>query len=149
MTKYFGALPLKEETSETIAKQLTEQVILRFGLSEIIKTDLGSNLNSSLMMNVYKLLGINKYNTSPFHPLTNAALERCHKTFKTMLQDKKKSDWHSFIPYAVFVMNTSINRSTLYSPHQLLLDIQMEIPTNLKRKPDPIYTYDDYLSELR
>lgn len=58
-------------------------------------------------------------------------------------------NWPEFVPYATFVINSSINRSTLYSAHELVYGYKLDIPSNLKRKPDPIYNYDDYFSELR
>lgn len=60
-----------------------------------------------------------------------------------------KSNWPSLTPYAVFVVNTSINRSTGYTPHELLYGYKLEIPTNVKKKPEPIYAYDDYVAQLR
>lgn len=152
LTKYFGACPLLNQESETIAMHLVPHVILRFGIPEVILTDLGKNLVSELMYSILKLLGIKKYNTSPHHPMTNASLERCHKTLKAMLRayiNKNKTDWPKFLPFAVFVMNTTVNRSTGYTPHHLLYGYNLEIPSNIKRKPDPVYSYDDYLTELR
>lgn len=68
LTKFVGACPLTNETSEAIAEQPVERVILRFGMPEIILTDNASNFTSDVMHNVYKLLGIKKCTTSPYHP---------------------------------------------------------------------------------
>lgn len=134
--------------SEAIAEQLVEHVILRFGMPEIILTDKASNFNSDVM---HKLLGIKKYTTSPYHPETNSGLERSHQILKNMLRaytNKDKTDWPKLIPYAVFVMNTTVNRSTSYTAHELMYGHRASIPSNIKRKPEPIYSYDDYLMEL-
>lgn len=152
LTKYFGACPITNQDANTTAEQLLVHVILRFGMPEAILTDLGKNFVSDIMARTLKLLGIKKVNTSPYHPMTNAGLERCHKTLKSMLRayiNKNKTDWPKFLPYAVFVMNTTINRSTSYSAHELLYSYKIEVPTNLKRKPEPVYSYDDYVAELR
>lgn len=42
-----------------------------------------------------------------------------------------------------------MNRSTGYTPNELIYGYKLTLPTNLKRRPEPVYTYDDYLSELR
>lgn len=58
-------------------------------------------------------------------------------------------NWPEFVPYAAFVINSSVNRSTNYQPHELVFSYKLEIPSNLKRKPEPVYNYDDYLTELK
>lgn len=42
-----------------------------------------------------------------------------------------------------------MNRSTNYSGHELVFGYKLELPSNLKKKPDPVYNYDDYLTELK
>lgn len=39
--------------------------------------------------------------------------------------------------------------STGYSPMELLYGFTAEIPSNLKRKPTPLYNHDEYYHELR
>lgn len=46
-------------------------------------------------------------------------------------------------------MNTTINRSTSYEPSTLLYGWRISLPTNLQRQPNPIYTYDDYHSQVK
>lgn len=53
------------------------------------------------------------------------------------------------ITYAVFVINSSVNASTNYSPHELVSSNKLSLPTNLKRHPDPVYNYDDYVAQLK
>lgn len=152
LTKFFGAIPIVNEEAETVAEKFVEHVVLRFGVPEIVLTDLGNNFVSDLMSRTFKLLGIKKHNCSPYSPQTNGFVERSHRVLKNILRayiNTDKTDWPKFTPYAVFVMNTTINRSTSYTAMELLYGYKLEIPTNLKKKPEPIYSYDDYLAQLR
>lgn len=76
LTRYFGAVPIIDHTADTVARALVENVILRFGLPEIILSDLGVEFENLLFPRVMKLLGIKHYKTSGYHPQTNGMLER-------------------------------------------------------------------------
>lgn len=152
LSRYFGATPMIDHTADTVARTLVESVILRFGIPEIIFSDLGSENVNELTSKAFKLLGIKHHKTSPYHPQSNGMLERSHSTLKAILRANTKeivSTWPTFVPYAVFVINSSINRTTNYSPHELVFGYRLLLPSNLKKKPDPVYNYDDYLSELK
>lgn len=84
------------QDSDTIAKRFVEHVVLRFGIPEIIFSELGKAFVSELMTKTLKLLGIKQYNTSPYRPQSNGALERQHKVLKAMLRaysNAQKNDW--------------------------------------------------------
>lgn len=72
-----------------------------------------------------KLLKINKHHTSPYHTQANGALERSHRTLGKYLRhfvDKDETNWDTYIPYAMFVLNSSEHRSTGKQPYQLFKD---------------------------
>lgn len=152
LTRYFGAVPIIDHTADTVARTLVEHVILRFGLPEVILSDLGVEFENLLFPRVMKLLGIKHYKTSGYHPQTNGMLERSHATLKAILRSRTNNfvaNWPEFVPYATFVINSSINRSTNYQPHLLVFGYKLELPSNLKRRPEPLYNYDDFLTELK
>lgn len=152
LTRYFGAVPIVDHTAPSVAKALVENVILRFGIPQIIVSDLGTEFKNDLMQRTTKLLGIKHHNTSGFHPQTNGILERVHGTLKAIIRSHTNnfaSNWPDYIPYAIFVINSSVNTSTLYSPHELVFSYKLSLPSNLKKAPEPVYNYDDYLSELK
>lgn len=96
------------------------------------------------MSRTFRLLGIKRYNTSPYRPQSNGALERQHRVIKGMLRaysNADKTDWSEFTPYAVFVINTTANRSTNYTAHELLYGYKLEIPSNLKKKTQTLFTH--------
>lgn len=69
-----------------IAKVLAEEIIPQFGVPEALLSDRGTNLLSHLMTDVCALLGIEKLNTTAYHPQYDGLTERFNRTLKAMLQ---------------------------------------------------------------
>ena len=56
-----------------------------FGVPEALLSDRGINLLSHLMLDVCKLLGIKKLNTTAYHPQCDGMVERFNSTLKAMI----------------------------------------------------------------
>jgi hypothetical protein len=79
-------------------------------------------------------------------------LERSHRILKEYLRhyiDNDQSNWDEWVPYAVYVYNTSIHTSTGYTPFELMFGFRSSMPSALQENPDVQYNYDDYLAELK
>lgn len=152
LSKFVGAVPIKNQDADTVARAFVKHVVLRFGIPESVLTDQGSNFLSDLFKRVCKLLKIKKYASTAYHPQTNGALERSHRTMKEYLRsfiDANLSDWSEIIDFGIFTMNTSVNQSTQYTPFELLYGFKCEIPHSVRKPPEPLYNYDNYACELR
>lgn len=139
-------------TAFTVAKAFVEHVICRHGLPKILLTDQGTNLMSDMFQEVCKILKINHITSTVAHPQTVGQIERYHRTlghYLKMFTSDEKDDWDELIPFALFVYNTTKHSVTQYSPHFLLYGFDVEIPTNLKSNPSPIYNYENYTSVMR
>jgi hypothetical protein len=107
---------------------------------------------SKIFKECCKLLHIKKINTTAYHPQSNGALERSHRTLAEYLRhyvNEKKQDWDDFIPYAMFTYNSTIHSSTKFQPHELVYGHPIKVPHTLSRNPQPCYNYEDYTFELR
>lgn len=153
LTKFVGAIPIKDQEAETIAKAFVHNIILKFGFRENLSvlSDMGTNFQSELFKRICKLLKIKKRNTSPWHPETNGALERSHRTLKEYLRNYVVdiNEWDKFVEFGIFTMNSSKNEATGYSPFELVFGYKIHVPTSLTAKPEPIYNYDNYYYELK
>jgi len=78
LSKYTLALPIKQQDAQTIARVFVEEVILKFGIPQMILTDQGSNFMSEIFTNICRLLKIKKIKCTAYHPQSNGALERTH-----------------------------------------------------------------------
>ena len=76
LSKFTVAVPISKEGALTIARVFVEEIILKFGISQTLLTEQGSNFLSELFLNVCKLLIVNRVNTSSYHHQTNRELER-------------------------------------------------------------------------
>lgn len=59
-----------------------------FGVPEALLSDRGTNLLSHLMLDVCRLLGIEKLNTTSYHPECDGMIERFNRTLKNMLRKR-------------------------------------------------------------
>lgn len=55
LTRVFGAVALKDKTTDTVARAFVDQVILKYGLPQEIRSDNGSEFISELFTKVLKL----------------------------------------------------------------------------------------------
>lgn len=125
---------------------------MKYGTPISILTDQGSNFLSEVFKSVCKLLRIKKLQTTAFHPESNGSLERSHHTLGEFLRNYCIGDplnWDDWIPFAMFVYNTSTHCTTGFTPIELVLGHKATLPTFLVRHVEPQYNYDSYVSELK
>jgi hypothetical protein len=61
-----------------------------------------------------------------------------------------QSDWEKWLPFAIFVFNTTPHTSTRFTPHELLFRQKPNIPGKLHKDISEIqYAYDNYVKELQ
>jgi transposase InsO family protein len=152
LTKFMVATPIPTQDAETVAREFVQNVVLRYGIPEVVLTDQGANFLSELFTNVCKLLQIKKVQTTAFHPESNGGLERSHRVLVEYLRHyiaEDQRDWDEWVTYATHCYNVTTHRTTGYSPFELLFGHQARIPSVLQAQPTPRYNYDDYVSELR
>ncbi|HBK83636.1 MAG TPA: hypothetical protein DDZ41_08575, partial [Flavobacterium sp.] len=152
LSKFSIAIPLENQEVETIARAFVKYFICCYGTPDIILTDQGSNFKSDLLKRICKLLRIEKIQTSAYHPQSNGALERSHRTLGEYLRNFTNGDsidWDIWLPCAMFSYNSTPHTSSNYMPFKLLYGCRPNIPSSLQTNLDVVYNYDDYVSDLR
>jgi hypothetical protein len=146
-------VPISQQDDLTIARVFVEQIILKFGIPQILLTDQGSNFLSELFANVRKLLRVKRIKTSPYHPQTNGALEKTHRVLVEYLRCyilENQTDWNKWIPYATFLCLIHPHSSTGFTPHELLFGRKPNIPGILQKEtPEIRYNYESYVQEIQ
>ena len=89
--------PIPDQKAVRIVKLLVEQVVPLFGVLKALLSDRGTNLLSNLMKDIRNLLGIQKLNTTAYHPQCDGMVERFNRTLKTMLHKQPANFVHSVI----------------------------------------------------
>uniref|UniRef100_A0A803K005 Gypsy retrotransposon integrase-like protein 1 n=1 Tax=Xenopus tropicalis TaxID=8364 RepID=A0A803K005_XENTR len=121
-TRYPEAVPLRNTSSKTIARELFH-MFTRTGIPKEILTDQGTPFMSRVMKELCKFLQIKQLRTSVYHPQTDGLVERFNKTLKGMLKkvvDKDGRNWDCLLPYLMFAIREVPQASTGFSPFELL-----------------------------
>ncbi|MEK7747619.1 MAG: DDE-type integrase/transposase/recombinase, partial [Nitrospirota bacterium] len=134
-TKYGVAVPMPDQTAETVSRTFQSQWMLRFGAPRRLLTDQGRNFESRLIANLCTIWRIDKVRTTSYHPAGNGACERLNRTIKNNLQrlmnESRLEEWDQFLPDAVFAYNTSVHSSTSFTPQYLMFGSEARMPGEL------------------
>jgi hypothetical protein len=76
LSKCTIAIPVQQQGAVRVAKAFLEEVVLNFGIPQMILIDQRPNFVSEVFTNVCKLLKIKKVKTTAHHPQSNGALAR-------------------------------------------------------------------------
>lgn len=120
-TRYPEAIPLRSVTAHKVAEVLND-LFARHGIPEQIFTDQGTNFTSTLLGELYKLIGVRALRTSPYHPQTNGLVERFNCTLKSMLRKVLKDEkrgWDRMLPYVLFAYREVPQATLGFSPFEL------------------------------
>lgn len=132
LSKFLVAVPIHQQHAETVARKFVLEIALKFGAPAQILTDQGSK-------NTCKLLRIKKVQMATFHPESNGGLERSHRVLAEYLRHyvcEDQTDWDEWIPYAVYVYNTTVHSATAFTLFGLVYGFKSEVPSALREKPD-------------
>ena len=151
LTKWPEVFATSNQEALTIAKLLAEHIVPRHGVPRKLLSDRGANFLSKLMTELYRLLGIQKVNTTAYHPQTDGLVERFNRTLTDMLAKSAKDNprnWDKRLPQVLFAYRTSPQESTELTPFMLLHGREAVLPTQDALFPVTPIQGDHYLSEL-
>ena len=100
-TKWPFIFPVADQRTNRIARLIAEEVVPWFGVPEALLSDRGANLLSHLVLDLCKLLGITKLNTSSYHPQCDGAVEPFNRTLKQILRRhvaRFGRQWDRYLP---------------------------------------------------
>ena len=115
LRKWPEVFAVPDQTADTIARLLVEEIVSRHGVPERLLSDRGPNFLSSLIEKVCQLLGTTKVNTSGYHPQCDGLVEKFNSTLINMLSKsvgKYGNDWDKRLPYVLFAYRVAVQDST-------------------------------------
>ncbi|OMH80458.1 Retrovirus-related Pol polyprotein from transposon, partial [Zancudomyces culisetae] len=132
---YFTRWPLAEAVenirSDTIINFIVTHIVQNFGTPDQIITDRGPGFISEAAENVHNFLGIKHTPATSYRPQTNGMVERLNQTLKNVLSrqcKKDKKNWDAYLWKTLLAIRTMRNRSTGYSPAELLYGVKLTTP---------------------
>ncbi len=156
LTKWVEVYATSDQTSETIARLLVhvDQVVCRHRVPGVLLLDRGANLLSELIRDVCSLLGMQKINTTAYHPQCDGLAENFNITLQGMLAKHAKAfgpDWDLHLQQLLFAHRMKPHSSTGESPFYLVYGRDPRCPTETAfSRPWSKYAVDvdDYAGEL-
>ena len=135
-TRYPEAVALRSQDAETVVESLME-IFSRVGFPEELLSDQGSNFKSSLMVEVCRLLKVEKMVSSVYHPQTNGMCEKFNGVLKRMLKayaSLEPKTWDKYLVYVLFAYREVPNDTTGFSPFELLYGRNIRGPLSVLKE---------------
>merc|ERR1711893_309675 len=139
-TKWVEIFPMRDQTAETVAAVLVEEVFSRMGCPFELHSDQGSNFKSKVMTEVYRLMGIKKTQTTPYDPRGDGMVERMNRTLKDMLAhcvSECQTDWNQHLQLLAMAYRSAPHSTTAETPNLLMLGREVTLPVDLVVEPLP------------
>ena len=135
-SRFPEAIPLRNIRAPTIIDALTV-FFTRYGLPQEVQSDRGSNFTSSLFQAVLHELGITQVTSSAYHPESQGAIERFHRSLKDMVRAYSvqfPTEWDVAMPFLMFAARDSVSESTGFTPFQLIYGHEVRGPLQLLKE---------------
>ena len=106
----------------------------------MLLSDDGLHFTSNLARAVCDRLGINKVNTSAYHPCISGGVERVNHVLAQMLSMvgiEQQTDWDVLLPHVSSAYNNSVNAATGLAPNEIHIGRLPRVPLSVL-EPDNI-----------
>ena len=131
-TKHAEVIAIANKQADTVATEIFNKWICRFGSPIQIHSDGGKEFCNKLSDELFQKLDIKHTKTSPAHPQCNAQVEVFNKTVAKYLSsfvDQSTLDWEQYIPMLMFSYNTSYHSTIMTTPFELLFGMRPRVPS--------------------
>ena len=135
----FLVYPMPDQKTNRIVDFLVKEVVPMFGVPEKLHSYRGTNLLFFLVQDVCHLLGIQKINTTAYHPQTNEMVERFNRTLKTMLRKHVElwgKQWDQHLYAVLHAYRNTPHDTTREKPSYLLFGKDLRTPTEAAYLPE-------------
>ena len=157
-TKWTEIFAIKNETAETCAEVILNEVICRFGCPLSLHTDQGRNYESKIFKELCDLLNIRKTRTSPKNPKGNGQTERFNRTLLPMIRayiNDEQGNWDLNLGCLAGAYRATPHDSTTLTPNLMMLGREVRLPHEVvfgssvpRNKFETVANYGAYVTEL-
>ena len=154
-TRYVQAYVTQNQTARTTARVLYNEYFSVFRFPQKLMSDQGTEFTSKVITAMCSLLGIEKIQTTLYHPQSNGSAERVHQTLRRMigkLDPEKHQKWPAHLGSVLIAYNATRSLVTGYSPYYLIIGQRPQLPIDLlfptRREHNLTRTIDEYVETL-
>ena len=147
---------MPDQTAETTADMILNEVISRYGCPLDIHSDRGSNYRSNFFRELCNLLEIRKTQTTATNPKCNGKVEKFNKTLVRMVRAYLKGqqrEWDRNLGCLASAYISAVHETTGFTPNMLMLSREGGMPTEVMlgevTQNSEILSYGDYTDKIR
>ena len=156
-TRFTQIYATKKNNAVAAAQKIYDEYIPHYGFPQRFHSDQGREFCNKLHRRLQEIAGIEASRTTPYHPQGNGKVERVNRTILNMIKtlgDKEKGNWKAHLPKLSFAINTTVNKSTTFSPYFLMFGRSPILPIDLifgiEPKSEPYKKFvDEWQSSLK
>ncbi|XP_075253164.1 uncharacterized protein LOC142344967 [Convolutriloba macropyga] len=104
ITRYVLSVPLRGTKAADAAKEIVENWVLGFGVADVLRTDQRKKFGNELMLEVCKLLKIDKSSSSTYHPKGKGQMERHDRVIADVNSKYNSRTWSVINPESLFYL---------------------------------------------
>uniref|UniRef100_A0A0K0FFG1 RNA-directed DNA polymerase n=1 Tax=Strongyloides venezuelensis TaxID=75913 RepID=A0A0K0FFG1_STRVS len=122
-SRYIFPTALKTQQHEEVIDILTNEIFLKYGFPNVIRSDNATNFKSNTLVTYLKNLNIKVENSTPYYSQSNSPCERSLRTIQTginKLINTTGKEWYIYLPFIAYSYNTSYIESLGSTPLELM-----------------------------
>jgi hypothetical protein len=135
-SKWIEAKPLATITSVTVHKFFWQNIVCRFSVPRAITVDNGTQFDAKTFKDFYDQIGTKIHFASVRHPESNGLVERADciimMGIMKLIFNQPRGKWPDELIKVVWSHNTTISRSTGFTPFKLLFGDEAITPEEAK-----------------
>jgi ribonuclease HI len=135
-SKWIEAKPLATITSVTVQKFFWQNIVCRFGVPKAITVDNGTQFDAEAFKELCEQIDTKIHFASVRHPESNGLVERANSIIMTgimkLIFNQPRGKWPDELIKVVWSHNTTISRSTGFTPFKLLFGDEAITPEEAK-----------------
>ena len=154
LTGWAEAVPIEDQRAVTVAHAVYAEWITRYGVTEQIYSDNGTQCESALFEELCLAIGIDKTRATPYRPQANGKCERFNRTLITILRravQKRPYDLEPLLSAVLQAYRSTPTETTGFMPSRLVFGREIRLPIDIGTPlPEPsrdIRTYANIISE--
>jgi hypothetical protein len=133
-TKWMEVILLKNMTHREVIHFISEYIIHRFGIPQMLTTDQGSSFTSHQIRDFVESLKIKLLSSSPYYTHANGQTESSNKTLIKLIKKKIEENpkrWHEVLSEALWAHRISKHSATKVTPFELVYRQEAILPVEV------------------